>query len=57
VFAGCVFKKMSIQESMRRASIAGSLACRSMGAQAAMPRAEEIDDNIERIDLPKSIQS
>ncbi|PCI01473.1 MAG: ribokinase [Alphaproteobacteria bacterium] len=56
VFAGCVFEKRSIQDSMRRASIAGSLACKSFGAQTAMPRSDEIDDALGLVDLATPIQ-
>jgi ribokinase len=49
VFAGCVFKKMSLQESLRRASVAASLACRGKGAQSKMPRIEEIEEFLSEI--------
>jgi len=49
VFAGCVFQKMSLQETLRRASVAASLACRGKGAQAAMPYDSDINEFIEII--------
>lgn len=52
VFAGCVFEGRSIQETMRRASVAASLACKGKGAQAAMPRADEIEDALELVAMP-----
>jgi len=55
VFAGCVFQKMSLQETLRRASIAGSLACRGLGAQTAMPRADEIDEFLHEIPEAEAI--
>lgn len=56
VFAGCIFEKRSVQESMRRASIAASLACKGVGAQTAMPRADEIDRALGLVDVPTPIQ-
>lgn len=50
VFAGCVFKKMSLQDTLRRASIAASLACKGKGAQTAMPYASDIDEFLEEIE-------
>lgn len=55
VFAGCVFKNLSVQESMRRASVAASLACKAVGAQTAMPREDEIDEALEFVALPQSL--
>lgn len=49
VFAGCVFQKKSLQETLRRASIAATLACRGIGAQTKMPYSDEIDENIDLI--------
>jgi ribokinase len=53
VFAGCIFKKLSLQESLRRASIAGTLACRGLGAQTKMPTDEEIKDYLD--DIPAAV--
>lgn len=55
VFAGCVFKKMSIQDSMRRASIAGSLTCKAYGAETSMPRDNEIEDALDLVPMPEPI--
>lgn len=55
VFAGCVFKGLSVQESLRRASVAGSLACRGVGAQSTMPREEEIEEFLVKIPMAESI--
>ena len=55
VFAGCVFKKMSVQDSLRRASIAASLACRGIGAQTTMPRQDEIDEYLGEIPAAEAI--
>jgi ribokinase len=52
VFAGCVFKGLSVQESLRRASVAGSLACREVGAQSAMPHEEEIEEFL--LEIPRA---
>jgi ribokinase len=49
VFAGSIFKHMSLQDSLRRASIAASLACRGIGAQTKMPYADEIEENLHLI--------
>lgn len=56
VFAGCVFEKRSVQESMRRASVAASLACKAVGAQTAMPREDEIEEALSLIDEAQPIQ-
>lgn len=53
VFAGCVFKKMSLQETLRHASVSGSLACKGHGAQSSMPYENEIQDYLEEI--PKAV--
>lgn len=55
VFAGCVFKKLSLQDTLRRASVAASLACRGIGAQTKMPRADEIDKFLESIPPAEAI--
>jgi len=55
VFAGCVFQNMSLQNTLRRASIAGTLACRGLGAQSKMPRADEIDEFLENIAVAQKI--
>lgn len=55
VFAGCIFKNKSIQDSLRRASAAASLACRALGAQTAMPRDYEIDEAVELIPQAEGI--
>jgi len=55
VFAGCVFKKMSLQETLRRASVAGSLACRGLGAQSSMPQVEEIEEYLGQIPVAEVI--
>ena len=49
VFAAGVFKKLSLQETLRRASIAGTLACRGVGAQTKMPLNDEINDHLHLI--------
>jgi len=49
VFAGCVFKKMSLQDTLRRSSVAASLACRGVGAQTKMPYQDEIEENLDLI--------
>ena len=49
VFAGCVFKKLSLQETLRRSSIAASLACRGVGAQTKMPLKDEIEEYLANI--------
>jgi ribokinase len=56
VFAGCVFEKRSVQESMRRASVAASLACQAVGAQTNMPRKEDIEEALESVEMAKPIQ-
>lgn len=43
VFAGALAGGASKADAARRAAVAASLACRNLGAQSAMPRAEEID--------------
>lgn len=55
VFAGCVFNKLSLQNSIRRASVAGSLACRAVGAQTSMPRNDEINDFLNMVREPEPI--
>ncbi len=55
VFAGCVFKKLTLQESLRRASIAASLACRKKGAQSGMPYQDDIETMLENIPAAKQI--
>lgn len=55
VFAGCVYKKKSLEETLRRSSIAATLACRGIGAQTKMPLADEIDDNLELIPAAEAI--
>lgn len=55
VFAGCVFNNMSLQETLRRASVAGSLACREIGAQSSMPRTEEIEEYLGHIPAAEAI--
>ena len=53
VFAGCVFKKMSLQETLRHASVSGSLACKGHGAQSSMPYESDIEEYLEQI--PKAV--
>jgi ribokinase len=55
VFAGCVFQKMTLQETLRRASIAGTLACRGLGAQSKMPRVEEIEEFLEMVPAAQAV--
>ena len=55
VFAGCVFKNMSLQETLRRASIAASLACRGYGAQTSMPTNDEIEKFLDVIGPAESL--
>jgi ribokinase len=49
VFAACIFKKMSLQETLRHASVAASLACRGVGAQTSMPTQEEVIEFLDQI--------
>lgn len=55
VFAGCVFNKMSLQDTLRRASVAASLACRGAGAQSKMPYDNEIDEYLESVPVAQAI--
>lgn len=55
VFAGCVFNKMSLQETLRRASVAASLACKGKGAQTAMPRRSQIEEFLEEVPAAQSL--
>ena len=55
VFAGCVFKKMTLQETLRRASIAASLACKGRGAQTAMPYEDDIEEFLSEIPPAKKV--
>jgi ribokinase len=57
VFAACIFRNKSIQETMRHASVAASLACRKIGAQTSMPREEEIKEALENIPMPEPIMA
>lgn len=47
-FAAALAKDLPMAEALRHAAVAGSLACRKFGAQAALPKASEI-----RAALPK----
>lgn len=42
-FASSLEAGMSLQQALRRAAVAGSLACLKPGAQPSIPRAEEVD--------------
>lgn len=55
VFASGVFKKKTLQDTLKRASIAASLACRGIGAQTKMPREDEIEENLHLIADAKAI--
>lgn len=55
VFAGCVYKKMTLQDTLHRASVAGSLSCRALGAQESMPHEEEIEKFLEKIPKASAI--
>lgn len=55
VFAASVFEKRSLQESLRRASVAASLACLGIGAQTAMPRGELIEETLPQLPAAESI--
>lgn len=48
-FAAAIHAKKPIQEALRRASIAGSLACTKIGAQSGMPHDVDIDAHMESI--------
>lgn len=55
IFAGCVFNKLPLKDTLRRASIGASLACRGKGAQSAMPYKDDIDEFLENIPPAKEI--
>lgn len=55
VFAASLFEKRSLQESLRRASVAASLACRGVGAQTTMPHKELLDETIAELPAAEPI--
>jgi ribokinase len=46
VFAGALDRGQSVEAALRRACIAGSLACTVRGAQPSLPRRDQIDRNV-----------
>lgn len=48
-FAAAIHAKKPIQEALRRASIAGSLACTKIGAQAGLPHDVDIEAHLEQL--------
>lgn len=55
VFAGCVHEGLSLQETLGRASVSASLACKELGAQAGMPRSNEIEEYLPLIGKAQAI--
>ena len=48
-FAAALHAGLDIQESMRRAAIAGSLACLKKGAQPSFPYLGDIEENLAKL--------
>ena len=46
VFAGALDRGQSVEAALRRACVAGSLACLTAGAQPSLPRRDEIDRHL-----------
>lgn len=49
VFAACIHNRMSLVDSLRRASVAGSLSVRGKGAQTAMPYIDDINATLPQL--------
>ncbi len=48
-FAAALHHDLSMEEALKNASIAGSLACTKAGAQTAMPLKEDIEDHLDQL--------
>jgi|MDTB01.1.fsa_nt_gb ribokinase len=49
-FASCLYQDMPIEDALKRASIAASLACRGAGAQPSFPYSDDIEQQL--ADMP-----
>lgn len=54
-FAAAIHHGLPLENALKQASIAGSLACMEVGAQSAMPLKDEIEDHLENLDDPEVI--
>ena len=53
VFAASIEKGLDIPTSLRRASVASGLACTQKGAQTSLPTNSQIEDNLQKVMLPR----
>lgn len=55
-FAAAIHDGKSLSESMRRASIAGTLTCMKFGAQPSLPYSDDIEQRLHELAEAKSVQ-
>ncbi len=55
VLAASLDSEMNLPSALRRASVASGLACLNKGAQSSLPTSRKIDENLEKVPLPRLI--
>lgn len=53
VFAASIEKGMDLPSALRRASVASGLTCLTKGAQTSLPTQQAIEDNLQKVALPR----
>jgi ribokinase len=53
VFAASLAKDMTLDESLRRATVASGLACTSVGAQTSLPDAQQVEQYLPLVPVPR----
>ena len=53
VFAASLAKDMTLDESLRRATVASGLACTSVGAQTSLPDAQQVEQYLPLVPAPR----
>lgn len=53
VLAASLDKQLSLDQALRRATVASGLACASAGAQPSLPDAQQIEDALSRVPTPR----
>lgn len=55
-FAACIYAGLPFARALKRASIAGSLACTKKGLQSSLPFLDDIEQQMEKMDDPRQVK-